>query len=111
MSKHETLLKRSLQMDAPHRLDSVGEDDLLVGFPLRVIVAAVVYELHLLQNCRLRGQGRSENARSNEEKRTLPDSPAPSSSILISFLAIWRSRLSWFSIASLPVKGVGWRKK
>lgn len=34
--------------------------------------------------------------------RTLPDSPAPSSSILISFLAISRSRFSWFSISSLP---------
>ena len=33
---------------------------------------------------------------------TLPDSPAPRSSILISFLAIMRSRLSWFSISSLP---------
>ena len=37
-----------------------------------------------------------------KSKRTLPDSPAPRSSILISFLAIMRSRLIWFSISSLP---------
>lgn len=33
---------------------------------------------------------------------TFPDSPAPSSNILISFFAIMRSRFSWFSISSLP---------
>jgi hypothetical protein len=34
----------------------------------------------------------------------LPDSPAPSRSIFISFLAIILSRLSWLSISSLPRK-------
>jgi len=38
------------------------------------------------------------------DRQTLPDSPAPSNSILISFFAIIRSRFSWLSIASLPVQ-------
>ena len=41
-----------------------------------------------------------------DKKETFPDSPAPSKSIFISFLAIIRSRLSWFSISSLPIKWV-----
>lgn len=35
----------------------------------------------------------------------MPDSPAPKSNILISFLANMRSFLSWFSISSLPGSG------
>ena len=37
----------------------------------------------------------------------LPDSPAPSKSILISFLAIMRSFLSWLSISSFPAMAHG----
>lgn len=44
---------------------------------------------------------------SMRDELTLPDSPAPSNNILISFLASILSRLSWFSISSLPVEGVG----
>ena len=40
---------------------------------------------------------------------TLPDSPAPSKSILISFLAMMRSFLSWLSISSFPaIVQKGW---
>jgi hypothetical protein len=42
-----------------------------------------------------------------EEERTFPDSPAPRSNILISFLANMRSLLSWLSISSLPVNHQG----
>lgn len=38
-----------------HRLDCVAEDDLLEGFPLVARVAALVDELHLLQDGRLPG--------------------------------------------------------
>ena len=38
---------------------------------------------------------------------TLPDSPAPSKSIFISFLAIMRSFLSWLSISSFPTVAQG----
>lgn len=38
------------------------------------------------------------------DRQTLPDSPAPSNSILISFFAIIRSRFSWLSISSLPAQ-------
>lgn len=34
----------------PHRLDGVGEDDLLVRFPFLLIITSVVNELHLLQD-------------------------------------------------------------
>lgn len=46
--------------------------------------------------------GRYEFGRGNRDDITLPDSPAPSRSILISFLAIIRSFLSWLSISSFP---------
>jgi hypothetical protein len=36
--------------DIPHRLDGVGEDDLLVRVSLLVVVTAVVNELHLLEH-------------------------------------------------------------
>jgi hypothetical protein len=44
----------SLEDDA-HRLHRVAEDDLLEGFPLVARVAALVDELHLLENGRLAG--------------------------------------------------------
>lgn len=40
--------------DKPHRLDGVREDDLLIRVALLLIVAAVVDELHLLENGGLR---------------------------------------------------------
>lgn len=43
-----------------------------------------------------------ERCETSKKWHTLPDSPAPSKSIFISFLAIIRSRLSWFSISSFP---------
>ena len=50
-----------------------------------------------------------------ERIHTLPDSPEPSNNILISFFAMTLSRLSWFSISSLPevgsnVSGIEMRK-
>ena len=42
--------KRKLEEHRPHGLDGVGEDDFFVGLSLRVGVAAVVNELHLLEN-------------------------------------------------------------
>ena len=38
---------------SPHGLDGVGEDDFLVRVALVLVVAAVVDELHLFQDCRL----------------------------------------------------------
>lgn len=41
--------------DDAHRLDRVAEDDLLKRLPLVARVAALVDELHLLEDCRLAG--------------------------------------------------------
>jgi hypothetical protein len=100
VSTHESRKRRG--ENEPHGLDGVGEDDLLVRVTLLVVVATVVDELHLLEHRRLRVLYERAPCASRAQKRTLPDSPAPRRSILISFFASVRSRLSWFSISSLP---------
>jgi len=80
----------------PHGLNRVGVNDFLVGIPFGIIVAAVMDQLHLLEDGGLRkreviaGVGLVVDGFG----LTFPDSPAPSSNILISFLAIILSRLS-----------------
>ena len=44
-------------MHSPHGLDRVGENDLFVGLPFDVVVAAVVDELHLLEHGGLCARG------------------------------------------------------
>ena len=40
----------STEGNIPHRLNGVGEDDLLIRVPLLLVVTAVVNELHLLED-------------------------------------------------------------
>lgn len=104
----ERMLTDGLRLCAPHRLDSVRKDDFLVRVTLLVVVAAVVDEFHLLQDRRLyAGVVSNFLARRRQWQHTFPDSPAPRSNILISFLAVMRSFLSWFSISSLPTPKTG----
>jgi len=51
---------------------------------------------------RKEGDGGKAKRQQRKKQHTFPDSPAPNNNILISFLAIIRSLLSWFSISSLP---------
>jgi hypothetical protein len=75
--------------DGPHRLDGIRVDNLLVRLSFLFIVASVMNELHLLEDRRLWGKASMEmfQTTTHEQRLTLPDSPAPSKSILISFLA------------------------
>ena len=76
-----------------HGLGRVGEDDLLVRVALLVVVATMMNEFHLLEDSRLSLQKSVSGfcficfPERGHNKRTLPDSPAPSKSILISFFA------------------------
>jgi hypothetical protein len=75
--------------NGPHRLDGIRVDDLLVRFSFLFIVPSVMNEFHLLQDRRLWVD--AVNGAVSDvtlgERLTLPDSPAPSKSILISFFA------------------------
>lgn len=87
--------------DDAHGLDGVAEDDLLEGLALVPGVAALVDELHLLQDGRLAGLTSScpevsDVRRAHSQARE----DVPSRSILISLRCNILSRLSWFSISS-----------
>lgn len=97
--------KLKQEVNVPHGLDGIRVDDLLVLFTFRLVVTAMMNELHLLENGRLCFGLSPRSLRGSVCQHTLPDSPAPSSNILISFFAMARSRFSWLSIWSLPGGG------
>lgn len=76
--------------NGPHGLHRVGVDNLLVRLAFLFIIAAVVDEFHLLEDSRLEIHNTRlvyDICSKKPKALTLPDSPAPRSSILISLRA------------------------
>ena len=80
--------------DVPHGLDSIWEDDLLVGFSFLLVAPSMMDEFHPLEDRRIRQSKSTRTERQREERQSLPDSPAPRRNSWIPFLAIIRSFLS-----------------
>lgn len=102
------IFKRQLQrlhslQDDPHRLNGVAVDDFLEGLAFVARVTTLVDELHLFEDgglARLSSSCIWSQFRMQKGIQVQQRQSIPRSSILISFLCIILSRLSWFSISS-----------